>query len=108
MSTASLNGLLDCSKHIGSELSVGKTEESCIKLEKWTRLGLLTISFLVFSFLIGPQVQSSLPGREAVKLVSQSRQVNIRPELSARTNISSEKAAKAVLVMSLITGAGSK
>ena len=108
MSTACLNGFLDCSKQIGSELSVSKKHERCINIDKWARLGLLTVSFLIFSFLIGPQVQSSLPGRESVRLVSQSRQVNIRPELASRANINSKKAAKAVLVMSLITGANSK
>ena len=108
MSTACLNGFLDCSKHIGSDLGVSKQDAKSFNFEKWTQIGLLTLSFLVFGFLIGPQVQSSLPGRESVKLVSQSRQVNIRPELSARTKIGNEKAARAILVVSLMSGTNSK
>ena len=104
MSTACLRGFLDCSKHFEIDQRVGKQNEDCQKIDKWVRVALVTISFLIFGFLIGPQVQSTLPGRESVVLVSQSRQINIRPEISPRVEIDHKKAAKAVLAFSLVAG----
>ena len=104
MSTACLREFLDCSRHFTAQ-NCGKAHlESCLSLEKWFRAGLLIVSFLVFGFLVGPNVQASLPGREPLSLVDHSRRVNIRPEFSKRNNIDSREAAKALLVIGLITG----
>lgn len=103
MSATCLKGFLDCSPYL-SEKTTEQKFQNCQKMEKWLRGSLLVISFLIFGFLIGPQVQSTLPGRENIALASQSRQRNIRPEISASVVNNKEQTAKAVLVLSLITG----
>ncbi len=101
MNATCLKGFLDCSNLPAAE------SKDCSKMETIFRSGLLILSFAVFSFLIGPEVQKSLPKNEQIAMVTQSRHTNIRPGITARSTIDTEKA-KAVLALGLITVSNKK
>ena len=101
MTTACLKGFLDCSKLQDKSECTKKEIKEFQKKEVWVRGFMLLLSFALFSFLIGPNVQSTLPGREAVNFVSQSKRVNVKSEIILDKKIDKEKVSKAVLLVAL-------